>query len=127
MIFKNYRKAIRNLLIYFESLSIENKLKLVIIVLKSDMIKLKIDKEKLIELLKDYLCIFDKNYKKNTLITLEYNMDIFILAKVMEMNETEKESFIYELLYATYKIINKRKNIEFFEWLNIIKENEIKT
>ena len=29
-----------------------------------------------------------KNYKKNTLITLEYNMDIFILAKVMEMNET---------------------------------------
>jgi len=115
MIFKNYRKAIRNLLIYFESLSIENKLKLVIIVLKSDMIKLKIDKEKLIELLKDYLCIFDKNYKKNTLITLEYNMDIFILAKVMEMNETEKESFIYELLYATYKIINKRKNIEFFE------------
>ena len=26
MIFKNYRKAIRNLLIYFESLSIENKL-----------------------------------------------------------------------------------------------------
>lgn len=107
MIFKNYRKAIRNLLIYFESLSIENKLKLVIIVLKSDMIKLKIDKENLIELLKDYLCIFDKNYKKNTLITLEYNMDIFILAKVMEMNETEKEMFVYEILANIYTFINR--------------------
>ena len=107
MIFKNYRKAIRNLLIYFESLSIENKLKLVIIVLKSDMIKLKIDKEKLIELLKDYLCIFDKNYKKNTLITLEYNMDIFILAKVMEMNEKEKEMVVYEMLSNIYILIAK--------------------
>ena len=105
MIFKNYRKAIRNLLIYFESLNIENKLKLIIIVLKSNMIKLKIDKEKLIELLKDYLSIFDKNYEKNTLITLEYNMDIFILAKVMEMNETEKEMVVYEMIYDIYKKI----------------------
>ena len=105
MIFKNYRKAIRNLLIYFESLSIENKLKLIIIALKSNMIKLKIDKEKLIELLKDYLCIFDKNYNKNTMITLEYNMDIFILAKVMEMNEIERNMFVYEILADIYTII----------------------
>jgi len=109
MIFKNYRKAIRNLLIYFESLSIENKLKLIIIVLKSNMIKLKIDKEKLIELLKDYLCIFDKNYKKNTLITLEYNMDIFILAKVMEMNETERNMIVYEMLAEIYRKIIQYK------------------
>lgn len=109
MIFKNYRKAIRNLLIYFESLSIENKLKLIIIVLKSNMIKLKIDKEKLIELLKDYLCIFDKNYKKKTLITLEYNMDIFILAKVMEMNETERNMIVYEMLAEIYRKIIQYK------------------
>lgn len=106
MIFKNYRKAIRNLLIYFESLSIENKLKLIIIVLKSNMIKLKIDKEKLIELLKDFLSVFDKNYNKNRMVTLEYNMDVFILAKVMEMNKTEKEMFVYEILFDIYKIID---------------------
>ena len=60
------------------------------------MIKLKIDKENLIELLKNFLCIFDKSYNKNRMITLEYNMDVFILAKVMEMNETEKECFVFE-------------------------------
>lgn len=106
MIFKNYRKAIRNLLIYFESLSIENKLKLIIIVLKSNMIKLKIDKEKLIELLKKFLSIFDKNYNENTMITLEYNMDIFVLAKVMEMNDIEKEMVVYEMIYDIYNLIH---------------------
>lgn len=105
MIFKNYRKAIINLLIYFESLSIENKFKLSIIVLQSNMIKLKIDKEKLIELLKKFLCIFDKNYTENTMITLEYNMDIFVLAKVMEMNEKEKSIFVFEMLANIYNIV----------------------
>ena len=103
MLLKNSSEKVKNLVRYFETLSIENKLKLFIIVLESYMIKLKIGKENLIELLKNFLCIFDKNYNKNTLITLEYNMDIFILAKVMEMNEIE--SFVYELLYSTYKII----------------------
>ena len=55
--------------------------------------------------IKNLLCVFDKKYNKNTMITLEYNMDVFILSKVMEMNETEKESFVYELLYGIYKII----------------------
>ena len=71
------------------------------------MIKLKIDKENLIELLKKFLCVFDKNYNKNRIVTLEYNMDVFILSKVMEMNEIEKENFVLELLYGTYKIIKK--------------------
>ena len=69
------------------------------------MIKLKIDKENLIELLKNFLCIFDKNYTKNIMITLEYNMDIFILAKVMEMTEREQKMFVYEILYQIYKVI----------------------
>ena len=59
----------------------------------------------LIKLLKNFLCIFDKNYNKNRMVTLEYNMDVFILSKLMEMNETEKGNFVYELLYSTYKII----------------------
>ena len=63
--------------------------------------------ENLIELLKNFLCVFDKNYNKNRMVTLEYNMDVFILSKVMEMNETEKESFVFELLYYTYKIMKK--------------------
>lgn len=71
-------------------LSIEDNLKLSIIVLQSDLIILKIDKEKLVDILKDFLCIFDKNYNKNTMLSYKDNMDVFILAKVMEMNEKEK-------------------------------------
>ena len=96
---KSKEEKVKILVRYFETLSVENKLKLFIIVLESDMIKLKIDKENLIELLKNFLCVFDKNYNKNRMVTLEYNMDVFILAKVMEMNETEKESFVFGLAY----------------------------
>ena len=105
MLLKNNSEKVKILVRYFETLSIENKLKLFIIVLESDMIKLKIDKQTLIELLKKFLSLIDKNYNKNRMVTLEYNMDVFILSKVMEMNETEKENFVFELLYSTYKII----------------------
>ena len=105
MILKNNSEKVKILVRYFETLSIENKLKLFIIVLESDMIKLKIDKQTLIELLKKFLSLIDKNYNKNRMVTLEYNMDVFILSKVMEMNETKKENFVFELLYSTYKII----------------------
>ena len=102
MILKNNSEKVKILVRYFEILSIENKLKLFIIVLESDMIKLKIDKENLIELLKKFLYFFDNNYNKNRMVTLEYNMDVFILSKVMEMNETEKENFVFELFYNIY-------------------------
>ena len=107
ILLKNNSEKVKILVRYFETLSIENKLKLFIIVLESDMIKLKIDKENLIELLKNFLCVIDENYNKNRMVTLEYNMDVFILAKVMEMNETEKENFIFELTYSIYNIIKK--------------------
>ena len=109
MILKNNSEKVMILVRYFETLNIENKLKLFIIVLESNMIKLKIDKANLIELLKNFLCVFDKNYNKNRMITLEYNMDVFILAKVMEMNETEKENFVFELFYNIYCIILKKQ------------------
>lgn len=96
---KSKEEKVKILVRYFETLSVENKLKLFIIVLESDMIKLKIDKENLIELLKNFLCVFDKNYNKNRMVTLEYNIDVFILSKVMEMNKTEKESFVFGLEY----------------------------
>ena len=109
MLLKNNNEKVKILVRYFETLSIENKLKLFIIVLKSDMIKLKIDKQDLIKLLKNFLCVFDKNYNKNRMVTLEYNMDVFILSKVMEMNETDKEIFVYELFYNIYCIILKKQ------------------
>ena len=118
MILKNNSEKVKILVRYFETLSIENKLKLFIIVLESDMIKLKIDRENLIELLKNFLSVFDKSYKKNRMVILEYNMDVFILSKVMEMNETEKENFIFELTYSIYNIIkNSRKNLIFYCYL----------
>ena len=73
------------------------------------MIKLKIDKQNLIELLKNFLSLIDKNYNKNRMVTLEFNMDVFILSKVMEMNETEKESFVFELFYNIYCIILQKQ------------------
>ena len=107
MILKNNSEKVKILVRYFETLSIENKLKLFIIVLESDMIKLKIDKENLIELFKNFLCVFDKNYNKNIMVTLEYNMDVFILSKVIEINKTEKENFVFELTCSIYNMIKK--------------------
>ena len=107
MLLKNNSEKIKILVKYFETLSIENKLKLFIIVLESGMIKLKIDKENLIELLKNFLSLIDKNYNKNRMVTLEFNMDVFILSKVMEMNETEKENLVYELFYNVYNLVKK--------------------
>lgn len=45
MILKNNSEKVKILVRYFETLSIDKKLKLFIIVLESDLIKLKIDKE----------------------------------------------------------------------------------
>lgn len=109
MILKNNSEKVKILVRYFETLSIDKKLKLFIIVLETDLIKLKIDKENLIELLKNFLCVIDKNYNKNRIVTLEYNMNVFILAKVMEMNETDKENFVFELFYNIYCIILEKQ------------------
>ena len=102
MILKNNSEDVKVLVRYFESLSIENKLKLSIIVIQSDLIKLKIDKEKLVDILKKFLCVFDKKYIRNKMISYKDNMDIFILAKVMEMNEKEKLNFVFEIMYIVY-------------------------
>lgn len=109
MLLKNNSENVKSLVRYFESLSIKNKFKLAIIVIKNDMIKLKIDKQKLLELLKNYLSIIDENYKKDTILTLEFNMHILILAKIMEMNEEEKERFVVEIIYNIYCIIFEKR------------------
>jgi len=109
MIFKNYRKDITNLLIYFESLKVENKLKLSIKILESNCIKFKIDKEKIIEILKKLVCIFDKDYNKDVKCLCTDTTEIFVLAKVMEMYEEEQKKFIYEILFDIYyNIFGKR-------------------
>ena len=105
MILKNNSEDVTVLVRYFESLSIENRLKLSIIVIQNDLIKLKIDKEKLVDILKNFLCVFDKNYNKNTMLCYKDNMDVFILSKVMEMNEKEKLNFVFEIIYSIYSSI----------------------
>ena len=104
MILKNNSERVINLIRYFESLSIENKSKMGILVLKSDLIKFKLDKEKVIKVLKKLLSAIDKSYNKDTLIFFKGNMDVFILAMVMEMNEEEQKKFIFEVLYGIYFI-----------------------
>ena len=72
------------------------------------MIKLKVDKEKLVDILKNFLCVFDKNYNKNAMISYKDNIDVFILAKVIEMNEKEKLNLVFEIMYTVYySIIEK--------------------
>ena len=73
------------------------------------MIKLKVDKEKLIDILKNFLCVFDKNYNKNAMISYKDNIDVFILAKVMEMNEKEKQNLIFEVICNLYFVIKNVK------------------
>lgn len=73
------------------------------------MIKLKVDKEKLVDILKNFLCVFDKKYNKNAMISYKDNMDVFILAKVMEMNEKEKLNFVFDILYIIYYSTKKQK------------------
>ena len=102
MILRNNSEDVKVLVRYFESLSIENRLKLSIIVIQSDLIKLKIDKEKLVDILKNFLCVFDKNYNKNTMLSYKDNMDVFILAKVMEMDKKEKLNFAFEIIYSIH-------------------------
>lgn len=107
MILKNNSEDVKVLVKYFESLGIENRLKLSIIVIQSDLIKLKIDKEKLVDILKNFLCIFDQNYNKNAMISYKDNMNVFILAKVMEMNEKERNNFVFDILHNIREYLNK--------------------
>lgn len=102
MILKNNSEDVKVLVRYFESLSIKNKLKLSIIIIQSDLIKLTVDKEKLVDILKNFLCVFDKKYNKNAMISYKDNMDVFILAKVMEMKEKDKRNLIFEIIYIIY-------------------------
>ena len=111
MILKNNSEDVKVLVKYFESLSIEDNLKLSIIVTQSDLIKLKIDKEKLVDILKNFLCVFDKDYNKNAMISYKDNMDVFILAKVMEMNEKEKLNLVFEIVNNMYSVIKTRNNL----------------
>ena len=60
MILKNNSENVKVLVKYFESLSIKDNLKLSIIVIQSDLIKLKVDKEKLVDILKNFLCALIK-------------------------------------------------------------------
>ena len=64
MILKNNSEDVKVLVRYFESLSIENRLKLSIIVIQSDLIKLKVDKEKLIDILKNFYVFLIKTIIK---------------------------------------------------------------
>lgn len=109
MILKNNSEDVKVLVKYFESLSIEDNLKLSIIVIQSDLIKLKIDKEKLVDILKNFLCILDKNYNKNAMILYKDNMDVFILAKVMEMDEKEEQHLIFEIICNLYFVTKNVK------------------
>ena len=105
MILKNNSEKVIKQIRYIQTLNIVDKLKMTIIVLQSDMIKLKIDKEKIIDLLQKYLYIFDNTYNKDRMIFFENKMDIFILAQVMEMTEQEKENFVFEIVYDVYSFI----------------------
>lgn len=37
------------------------------------------------------------------MISYKDNMDVFILAKVVEMNEKDKRNFVFEIIYNIYK------------------------
>ena len=105
MILRNNSEKVIMQVRYIQTLNIVDKLKMTILVLQSDMIKSKIDKEKIIDLLQKYLYIFGNTYNKDRMIFFGNKMDIFILAQVMEMTEQEKENFVFEIVYDVYSFI----------------------
>lgn len=107
MILKNNSEKVIKLVMYYETLEFADKLRLAINIFKSDYIK--IESDKMLDLLKQILKIVDTNYNKYGMINfLEYRHLLLMSAQVMEMTEKEQNMFGYEILGDIYRIIENK-------------------
>lgn len=101
MILKCNNKKVINLVKYFETLSFADKLRLSIDMLESYHVK--VNNDKVLELLKKLLCAVDSEYNKTRFLNLlNYKHLLMVSSQVMELTETEQKIFVFETLYSIY-------------------------
>ncbi len=104
MILKCNNEKIINLVKYFETLSFADRLRLSIDMLESYHVK--IENDRILEILKKLLCAVDESYSKTKFLNLlNYKHLLLVSAQVMELNENKQKIFIFEILYNIYKVI----------------------
>ena len=109
MILKCNNEKVINLVKYFETLSFEDKLRLGIDMLESYHVK--VENEKILEILQKLLCAVDESYRRTKFLNLlNYKHLLLVSAQVMELNEEEQNVFVFEILYNIYTIV-KNKNL----------------
>lgn len=109
MIFKCNNEKVVNLVEYFETLNFADKLRLSIDMLESYHIK--VENDKVLEILKKLLCAVDESYNKTKFLNLlNYKHLLMTSAQVMELTEKEQNIFVFEILANIYSIL-KNKNL----------------
>ncbi len=104
MILKCNNEKVVNLVKYFETLDLADKLRLSIDMFEIYHIKVKNDK--VLEILKKLLCAVDESYNKTKFLNLlNYKHLLMTLAQVMELTEKEQNIFVFEILFNIYKLI----------------------
>ena len=104
MILKCNNEKIINLVKYFETLSFADRLRLSIDMLESYHVK--IENDRILEILKKLLWAVDESYSKTKFLNLlNYKHLLLVSAQVMELNENKQKIFIFEILYNIYKVI----------------------
>ena len=104
MILKCDNEKVENLVKYFETLDLADKLRLSIDMLESYHIKVKNDK--ILEILKKLLCSDDESYNKTKFLNLlNYKHLLMTFAQVMELAEKEQNVFVFETMFIIYKTI----------------------
>ena len=107
MILKCNNEKVVNLVKYFETLDFADKLRLSIDMLESYHIK--VENDKVLEILKKVLCVVDEQYNKTKFLNLlNYKHLLMTSAQVMELTEKEQNIFVFEVLYNTYDIWKNR-------------------
>ncbi len=107
MILKCNNEKVVNLVRYFETLDFADKLRLSIDMLESYHIK--VENDKVLEILKKVLCVVDEQYNKTKFLNLlNYKHLLMTSAQVMELTEKEQNIFVFEVLYNTYDIWKNR-------------------
>ena len=104
MILKCNNKKVINLVKYYETLSFSDKLRLSIDMFESYHVK--VENDKVLELLKKMLCAVDSEYNKTRFLNLLNHKHLLLVStQVMELTETEQKVFVFEILCNIYKII----------------------
>lgn len=107
MILKCNNKKVINLVKYFETLSFADKLRLSIDMFESYHVK--VNNDKVLEILKKLLCAVDSEYNKTRFLNLlNYKHLLMISAQVMELTETEQKVFVFEILFNIYTIAQNK-------------------